>query len=96
MRAIVRKQANIEDLREKSQLVATSYDKGQLEFVVLSDFTDTAAIGAAFDGITVIIHLASPLAKAVSGSLVSNKSRLAASLESPDVNMVKSCPGKRF
>jgi uncharacterized protein YbjT (DUF2867 family) len=71
VKAIVRKESNVEDLREKNQLVARSYGNGQLEFVVIPEFTDTAAIEAALDGVTAIIHLASPLAKVVSGSYVS-------------------------
>jgi hypothetical protein len=52
-----RKESNIEDLREKNQLFARSYGNGQREFVVIPEFTDTAAIEAALDGVTAIIHL---------------------------------------
>ncbi|KEF51547.1 uncharacterized protein A1O9_12464 [Exophiala aquamarina CBS 119918] len=64
VRLIVRKESNLNDLRAKHELVAKASEQKRLEFVVISDFTDAVSIERALQGITAIIHLASPLAKA--------------------------------
>ncbi|KAJ5699389.1 hypothetical protein N7536_002402 [Penicillium majusculum] len=62
VRAIVRSERNINELEKKSTIIARSLDREQLEFVVIPQFLETDAIFQSLEGITVIIHLASPLA----------------------------------
>ena len=47
-------------------MIAKSHEQGRLEFAIVTDFLREGAVGNALDGITVIIHLASPLAVEVS------------------------------
>lgn len=49
-------------MKEKSTIIAESIDQEQLEFVVIPNFLESDAIFKSLEGITVIIHLASPLA----------------------------------
>ncbi|KAJ5519374.1 NAD-dependent epimerase/dehydratase [Penicillium expansum] len=62
VRAVVRSERNINELKEKSAIIAESIDQEQLEFVVIPNFLESDAIFKSLEGITVIIHLASPLA----------------------------------
>ncbi|KAI1878373.1 uncharacterized protein JN550_000555 [Neoarthrinium moseri] len=64
VRSVVRQDRNIEELKSKRPEIAGSHKQGQLDFAVIPDFYDGAAWDKALDGITAIIHLASPLAKA--------------------------------
>lgn len=67
MKGIVRKESNIEHLRGQNQHIAKSLADGQLEFGVVPDLTDKEVFEKALQGITAVIHLASPLANAVGG-----------------------------
>ncbi|KAJ5598674.1 hypothetical protein N7537_008758 [Penicillium hordei] len=62
VRAVVRSERNISELKEKSTIIAQSLDQEQLRFVVIPQFLETDAIFKSLEGIPVIIHLASPLA----------------------------------
>lgn len=62
VRAVVRTERNIKELKEKSTIIVQSLDQEQLEFVVIPQFLETDAIFNSLEEITVIIHLASPLA----------------------------------
>ncbi|KAH7024507.1 uncharacterized protein B0I36DRAFT_387065 [Microdochium trichocladiopsis] len=62
VRAVVRSQANIAKLRSMNARVAKSQDDGVLEFAIVPNFLAPNDITSALDGITEIIHLASPLA----------------------------------
>ena len=53
------------NLRNKNTLIATRQDEGTLEFAVIPDFLEQGAILGHLDGITTIVHLASPLASQV-------------------------------
>ncbi|PWY86401.1 NAD(P)-binding protein [Aspergillus sclerotioniger CBS 115572] len=60
VRAVVRKEASIAEL-SRAPIIANSLDQGQLEIVVIPDFLKKDAFIGHLDGITSIIHLASPL-----------------------------------
>ncbi|PYI12201.1 NAD(P)-binding protein [Aspergillus sclerotiicarbonarius CBS 121057] len=60
VRAVVRNEASIADLR-RAPIVANSLDQGRLEVVVILDFLKKDAFTEHLNGITSIIHLASPL-----------------------------------
>ncbi|KAH8703867.1 hypothetical protein BGW36DRAFT_334899 [Talaromyces proteolyticus] len=62
VRAVVRNEANIKDLKNRDPTVVESLERGQLHFVVIPDFLVEDAIFNHLDGITVLIHIASPLA----------------------------------
>jgi nucleoside-diphosphate-sugar epimerase len=62
VRAVVRSERNVEDLKNKSTVIAQSIRRQKLEFVVIPDFLQKDAIYNALDAIDVIVHLASPLA----------------------------------
>lgn len=62
VRAVVRSERNINELKDKSTIIAQSLDQEQLEFVVIPHFLEPDAIFKSLEGITAIIHLASPLA----------------------------------
>ncbi|KAJ5822549.1 NAD-dependent epimerase/dehydratase [Penicillium robsamsonii] len=62
VRAVVRNERNINELKNKSTRIAQSLDQEQLQFVVIPNFLESDAIFKVLGGITVIIHLASPLA----------------------------------
>ncbi|OQE34778.1 hypothetical protein PENCOP_c015G01553 [Penicillium coprophilum] len=62
VRAVVRSERDINDLKHKSTRIARSLDQEQLQFVVIPNFLESDAIFKVLEGITVIIHLASPLA----------------------------------
>ncbi|PYH88159.1 hypothetical protein BO71DRAFT_282926, partial [Aspergillus ellipticus CBS 707.79] len=62
VRAVVRSESNICDLKRKSMIITESVEQGRLEFAVVPDFLEKDAIFNALDSISVIIHLASPLA----------------------------------
>ncbi|KAJ5772654.1 hypothetical protein N7520_003183 [Penicillium odoratum] len=59
VRAVVRSESNVIDLTNKIG------DRTQLEFIVIPDFSSKDAFFNALDGIDVVIHIASPLAKEV-------------------------------
>lgn len=61
VRAVVRKLPHIEDLK-RSPIIAASLQQERLEIVLLPDFYTTDAFFKCLNGITVIIHLASPMA----------------------------------
>lgn len=65
MRGVVRNEVNKATLHKQSALVAQCHEQGQLEFVVIPEFTAKGAFDEALADITVIIHLASPLATEV-------------------------------
>ncbi|POR37428.1 Putative uncharacterized oxidoreductase [Tolypocladium paradoxum] len=62
VRSVVRSERHISELTSKSQLLGSSQDRGQVEFVVVPDFLKEGAIRNVLGGITAIVHLASPLA----------------------------------
>ncbi|KAJ5505036.1 hypothetical protein N7463_007910 [Penicillium fimorum] len=62
VRAVVRNERNINELKNKSTRIAQSLDQEQLQFVIIPNFLELDAIFKVLGGITVIIHLASPLA----------------------------------
>jgi hypothetical protein len=62
VRAVVRSGKNINDLKHKSTKIAQSAEQGQLQFAVIPDFLEADAFFMSLDGISVVIHLASPLA----------------------------------
>ncbi|KAL2814885.1 hypothetical protein BDW59DRAFT_166970 [Aspergillus cavernicola] len=62
VRALVRKDNHATDLQNKSAAIAASAKSDQLEFAVVPDFIKPDAVFNILSGITVIIHLASPLA----------------------------------
>jgi nucleoside-diphosphate-sugar epimerase len=69
VRAVIRSESNIDDLKSKSTVIAQSIDDKNLEFAVIPDFLKKDAFFEALDGISVIVHLASPLAIEVMGPL---------------------------
>lgn len=62
MRGVIRHDRNISELQSQSALIAECYEKGQLQFAVVPDFVANGAFNKVLDGVTAIIHLASPLA----------------------------------
>ncbi|KAL3490105.1 NAD(P)-binding protein [Aspergillus germanicus] len=62
IRALVRKDSHVTDLQNHSAAVAAALKSGQLEVAIVPDFLDQETIYTALQGITVIIHIASPLA----------------------------------
>lgn len=62
MRGIVRSDANVADLKTKSPLISSSHEEGRLDFAIIPDFLQPGALDSVLDGITAIVHLASPLA----------------------------------
>ncbi|KAJ5784013.1 NAD-dependent epimerase/dehydratase [Penicillium psychrosexuale] len=62
VRAVVRSERNINELKDKCTIIAPSLDREQLEFAVIPNFFESDAIFKSLEGITAIIHLASPLA----------------------------------
>ncbi|KAI9154833.1 Ketoreductase CTB6 [Paramyrothecium foliicola] len=67
VRGVVRDQRNIQELRDKSDLISSKNDDGQLEFAIVPDFLKLHAMEEILDSITTIVHLASPLAYGVEG-----------------------------
>jgi hypothetical protein len=59
---VVRNKKHVDDLKSKSTIIAQSIGRNKLEFAIIPDFLEKDAFFSALDGITVIIHLASPLA----------------------------------
>jgi hypothetical protein len=53
-------------------LIDDACAQGQLEFAVVPDLLDQSAISKALNGITLVIHLASPLAVEVSDAITNN------------------------
>jgi nucleoside-diphosphate-sugar epimerase len=70
VRGVVRSERNIEGLRSKSAVIAQSHDNGQLEFAIVPDFLKPNAVDEILEGITVIVHLASPLAYGIEVSRI--------------------------
>ncbi|KAL6796750.1 hypothetical protein J3E68DRAFT_401740 [Trichoderma sp. SZMC 28012] len=62
VRAVVRNKQSISQLEEKSSLISEGHKKGILDFVVIPDFLACDNWPVVLDGITSIIHIASPLA----------------------------------
>ncbi|KAL2825527.1 NAD(P)-binding protein, partial [Aspergillus pseudoustus] len=62
IRALVRRESHVPDLQSRSTAIATAVESGQLELAVVPNFLDKEAIFKALQGVTVVIHLASPLA----------------------------------
>ncbi|KAL3475435.1 NAD(P)-binding protein [Aspergillus californicus] len=64
VRALVRKESHVTDLQARNVAIAESSkpENGQLEFGVVPDFLQPDAVFNVLHGVTVIIHLASPLA----------------------------------
>jgi uncharacterized protein YbjT (DUF2867 family) len=83
VRAVVRHQDSIASLRSKSPLIATNQDEGRLAFVIIPDFLEEGAIVKHLDGITTIVHLASPLASQVCAMLT----------DTERYNMLTNAPG---
>lgn len=59
VRAVVRKEAQVESLRSHSQ-IARHVDN--VEFVVVPDMAKMGAFDGVMEGVSVVLHLASPLA----------------------------------
>jgi hypothetical protein len=66
VRGVVRSNRHVPELRAKSLLVDACHTTGQLEYADVSDFLDQRRWLEILNGITAIIHLASPLAIEVS------------------------------
>lgn len=62
MRGVIRHEGNKTSLQKQSALIAQCYERGQLEFAVIPEFTAKDAFDKSLSDITAIIHLASPLA----------------------------------
>lgn len=62
VRAVVRKQEQIESLSSHPQIVALV---DNAEFVVVPDMAQMGAFDSVMEGVSVVLHLASPLAKEV-------------------------------
>ena len=69
MRGVIRSQHNAVELPAMNPLVAEAFQRGQLEFALVPDFLKAGALDQALENITVVVHLASPLANEVSHSL---------------------------
>ncbi|KAL7812678.1 NAD(P)-binding protein [Trichoderma aethiopicum] len=63
VRAVVRNDEHISQLAAKSQLISESYERGTLDFAVIPDFLACDKWHQFLDGVTSIIHIASPLAR---------------------------------
>ncbi|KAJ5273168.1 NAD(P)-binding protein [Penicillium angulare] len=61
VRAAIRRQSSIIDLK-RNPTIASSLEQGKLDIVIISDFLKEDAFFQHLNGITVIVHLASPLA----------------------------------
>lgn len=59
---MVRNKKHVDDLKNKSTIIAQSLDRNKLEFAIIPDFLEKYAFFNALNEITVIVHLASPLA----------------------------------
>lgn len=64
VRAVIRKQTSLIDLK-RNPIVADGLNQGRLDVVVLPDFLENDAFLRHLQGITTIIHLASPLSFSV-------------------------------
>lgn len=62
VRAVVRKEQDIVELQRKSPAIASALAQDRLEFALIPDLLSKEAVSNALDGVTVVIHLASPLA----------------------------------
>ncbi|QYT04611.1 3-beta hydroxysteroid dehydrogenase/isomerase [Trichoderma simmonsii] len=62
IRAVIRNEQSISQLEDKSTLISEGHKKEILEFVVIPDFLACDSWPVVLDGITRIIHIASPLA----------------------------------
>ncbi|KAL4881920.1 NAD(P)-binding protein [Aspergillus karnatakaensis] len=62
VRALVRKETHVTEIQKKSAAISNASKSGKLEFAVVPDFLAKDAVYNVLHGITVIIHLASPLA----------------------------------
>lgn len=62
VRGVVRSENSASDLGTKNKLIAEAMNYKQLELTVVPDFLKPGAIQEALDGVTTVIHLASPLA----------------------------------
>lgn len=62
IRAVIRKEQDILELQRKSPAITSAVARGQLEFALVPDLLSKDAVFNVLDGITVVIHLASPLA----------------------------------
>ncbi|KAJ6086286.1 NAD(P)-binding protein [Penicillium sp. IBT 16267x] len=62
VRAVVRREKDILELQRKSPAITSALAPGQLELAVVPDLLSNDAVVNVLDGVTVIIHLASPLA----------------------------------
>ncbi|KAM0253341.1 hypothetical protein ACHAQJ_007291 [Trichoderma viride] len=63
IRAVVRNEQNISQIVDKSPLISETYHQKKLDFVVIPDFLAHDSWPEVLDGITSIIHIASPLAR---------------------------------
>jgi uncharacterized protein YbjT (DUF2867 family) len=65
VRAVVRRQSSIEELK-RNPIIADRLTQEKLDFVVISDFLKQDVFLEFLDGVTAIVHIASPLAILVS------------------------------
>ncbi|KAL7818343.1 NAD(P)-binding protein [Trichoderma gracile] len=63
VRAVVRNDQHISELAAKSQLISEAYKRGTLDFATIPDFLAYGKWPGVLEGITSIIHIASPLAR---------------------------------
>ncbi|KAK1244451.1 hypothetical protein MKX07_003250 [Trichoderma sp. CBMAI-0711] len=63
VRAVVRHDLHISELAAKSQLIAEAHKRATLDFAVIPDFLACDKWPGVLEGITSIIHIASPLAR---------------------------------
>ncbi|KAJ5651449.1 NAD(P)-binding protein [Penicillium longicatenatum] len=62
VRAVVRREQDILGLQRKSPIITSALGQGRLEFALVPDLLSKDAVFNVLDGITAVIHLASPLA----------------------------------
>jgi nucleoside-diphosphate-sugar epimerase len=62
IRAVVRREQDILELQRKSPVITSALAQGQLEFALVPELLSNDAVFNVLDGITAVIHLASPLA----------------------------------
>lgn len=65
VRAVVRKQQDILELQRKSPAITSALTQGQLEIALVPDLLSNDAVFNVLSGVTVVIHLVSPLARKV-------------------------------
>ncbi|KAH7313539.1 hypothetical protein B0I35DRAFT_480218 [Stachybotrys elegans] len=68
VRGIVRSASSIDDLAKKSSVISDGHVRKQLEFIVIPDFLQPGALDGVLDGVSAVVHLASPMAYGIEGN----------------------------